>query len=381
VQKLFGPIAIFCGWLSIPIGATAGLLTSQFFGLGRVEGTNPPMDVYFVSGIAVFWVYTLAAIVSAVPLVRATVARDPRRSLQLTAAVMWIVGASMLASQLGRAFGLPVLVGGACLWFGAETVYQGAASIGLNGALPIAPPTIGASGDQPAGEPAATDLGAVADVAPGAPSFEAESGSFRPLELDSDAFAPSNETAPSLESPEQTRGSGQPETTTRVCPWCSAAILVSGGTCPACGATLDNAANDQVSIPGLTEVPASLRKYAEDTRRGKKKQTLLQMMFSEAPIPTAIDAPDPSDAAALRPPSATVKAEMLRIEYELAVAQLASSAAGAAPVEPPLTESGAAPETAPTPEEGAPAGSGIVPRPPTESETAPAPGPEPDPRA
>jgi hypothetical protein len=105
------------------------------------------------------------------------------------------------------------------------------------------------------------------------------------------------------------------------------------------------------------------------------------MMFSEAPIPTAIDAPDPSDAAALRPPSATVKAEMLRIEYELAVAQLASSAAGAAPVEPPLTESGAAPETAPTPEEGAPAGSGIVPQPPTESETAPAPGPEPDPRA
>jgi hypothetical protein len=376
VQRFFGAAAVFCGWLSIPTGAAAGLLVSQFFGIGHVEGANPPVDVYFISGIVVFWVYASATIVSAVPLVLATVARDPRRPLQLTAAVMWIVGASMLASELGRAFGLPVLVGGVCLWFGAEMVYQGAVAIGLTEVQPIAPATIGAPGDHPGGEPVATDLGAAAD---GAPSFVAESGSFRPLELDSDASAPTNETGPSDGSPEETRGSGQPETTTTVCPWCSTAISVSGGTCPTCGATLDNAANDQVSIPGLTEVPAGLRKYAEDARRGKKKQTLLQMMFSEAPIPTAIDAPDPSDAAALRPPSATVKAEMLRIEYEFAVAQLASGV-GASPVEPGA-ESGAAPETGPRAEEGAPAASGIVPQPPSEPETAPAPEPEPDPRA
>lgn len=378
MQKLFGPIAIFCGWLSIPIGATAGLLTSQFFGLGRVDGTNPPMDVYFVSGIAVFWVYTLAAIVSAVPLVRATVARDPRRPLQLTAAVMWIVGASMVASELGRAFGLPVLVGGVCLWFGAEMVYQGAVTIGLSGAQPIAPATIGAPSDRPGEEPVATDLGAAADGAPGVASFVAESGLFRPLELDTDASAPSNETAPSDGSPEQTEASGQPQTTATVCPWCSTVISVSGGTCPACGATLDNAATDHVSIPGLTEVPAALRKYAEDARRGKKKQTLLQMMFSEAPIPTAIDAPEPSDAAALLPPSAAVKAEMLRIEYELAVAHLASGA-GAAPV--PGAESAAAPGTGPGAGDGAPAASGIGSQPPSEPESAPAPGSEPDPRA
>jgi hypothetical protein len=380
VQRLFGPIAIFCGWLSIPIGATAGLLTSQFFGIGRLEGTNPPTDVYFVSSIAVFWVYALATIVSAVPLVLLTVARDPRRPLHLTAAVMWIVGASMLASELGRAFGLPVLVGGVCLWFGAEMVYQSAVTVGPTGAQPIAPATIGAPGDLPWGEPMATDPGAAADSAPSAASVAAEGSSFGTLDLDSDVSAQSNETEPSDGSPEQTSGSGLPETTTTVCPWCSTAISVSGGTCPACGATLDNSATDQIAIPGLTEVPASLRKYAEDTRRGKKKQNLLQMMFSEAPIPTAIDAPDPSDAAALRPPSATVKAEMLRIEYELAVAQLASGA-GATPAEPPLTESGAAPGTAPTSEEGTPVASGIVPQPPSEPETAPAPGSEPDPRA
>ena len=104
----------------------------------------------------------------------------------------------------------------------------------------------------------------------------------------------------------------------RVCPWCSAAVRASDAVCPKCGATLDGAAADDMAIPGLTEVPPALRRYAENAKSGKKRQSLLKMILSDEPIPPAIDAPLPSDEDALRPPSAAVKAEMARLDLDIA---------------------------------------------------------------
>jgi hypothetical protein len=73
-----------------------------------------------------------------------------------------------------------------------------------------------------------------------------------------------------------------------------------------------------MSIPGLTEVPPALRRYAEDAKSGKKRQSLLKMILDDEPIPPAIDAPAPSDEDALRPPSAAVRAEMARFDMDIA---------------------------------------------------------------
>jgi hypothetical protein len=103
------------------------------------------------------------------------------------------------------------------------------------------------------------------------------------------------------------------------------------------------------------------------------------MIFSETPIPTAIDGPAPSDASALRPPSAAVKAEMARMDYELAVAQM-DLGAGAEPAQPPEGEY-AAPEPA---ADDAPQAESATEAAETDVEPAPVPdqaGSEPDPRA
>lgn len=108
----------------------------------------------------------------------------------------------------------------------------------------------------------------------------------------------------------------------RLCPWCSAAVRASDAVCPKCGATLDGAAADGMAIPGLTEVPSALRRYAENAKSGKKRQSLLKMILSDEPIPPAIDAPPPSDEDAMRPPSAAVRAEMARLDMGIAASAM-----------------------------------------------------------
>jgi hypothetical protein len=110
------------------------------------------------------------------------------------------------------------------------------------------------------------------------------------------------------------------------CPWCSAELPTAVATCPSCGAALTPTPTAQAGIPGLTEVPPELLRYAREARTNKKRPSLLTMIFSGPDGPTAQDTPPLGDADALRPPSAAVKAEMDRIEYENAVSALASGA-------------------------------------------------------
>jgi hypothetical protein len=95
-------------------------------------------------------------------------------------------------------------------------------------------------------------------------------------------------------------------------------------------------------------VPPELLRYAEDVRAAKKRPSILKMIFSDTDIPTVDSAPPPSDADALRPPNAAVRAEMERIDYEIAVSAVASGAdtdpfaeiepAAAATAEPSVAE-------------------------------------------
>jgi len=81
-----------------------------------------------------------------------------------------------------------------------------------------------------------------------------------------------------------------------------------------------------MSIPGLTEVPLRLQRYAEKSKL--PRTSLLSMVLGDEPIPTAIDAPPPSDAAAIRPPSPELKAEMARLDAEIAAAKASIGAEG-----------------------------------------------------
>jgi hypothetical protein len=279
VQRVFGAIAVFAGWLSIGVGAMWGLISSEFIGLTHVEGDVRPSGVYGVSGAVVLWVFTAAAIVTAVPLAAAIVAVDPRRQLRWFAQGLAIVGVALLPDELGRAFGLPLLAGAACLWIGGELIHSEA--------LALAAPPSSAQTPGPAVETTVGATSALTDKA--------------------------SEPAEGRGRSSSRRKSAGPR---RICPWCSAVVPANVSSCPSCRATLDEPAADEMSIPGLTEVPLRLQMYAEKARR--PRTSLLSMVLGSQPIPIATDAPPPSDAAAMRPPSPELKAEMARLDAEIA---------------------------------------------------------------
>jgi hypothetical protein len=353
VQRFFGAIAILGGWLSMPAGAGAGLVFSQFFGVGHIEGIGSPVDVYGISGIIVFWVFASAAVVTALPLLVAMIAPDPRRELRVMAEVMAVVGAVLLGSELGRAFGLPLLAGAACLWVAGNLLHEdylamvaasdsepeaGLVTASIETEVQDASPAPGAQpGSQPGAQP-----GSQPGSQPGAAVSEA-SGLLPP----SISAAASGGLAPAATAGGSRRGRRKHSASAeQVCQWCSTAVPARQAACPNCGATLDGSAADDVAIPGLTEVPAGLRRYAENVRAGKKLPSLLKIMFSDSPIPTAIGAPPPSDADALRPPTAAVRAEMARLDEAIAAGRMPDPFDGSEPASPPDS---APPESAPEP--------------------------------
>jgi hypothetical protein len=349
LYRFFGALAIFCGWLSIPVGAVAGLMASQFFDSGRVQGAAPPIDVYGVSVILVFWIYSCVTILTALPLLMAAVASDPRRPLRLMAAVMGILGVLLLPSELGRAFGLPIVAGGAGLWIGSGLVYRGGNAAATNGAAgsgaqPSAPTTTEvagggiaaggiAAGGIAAGDTAAREIAPM--VATGALAEPEEPTAADELATDSAAGrSGTTASAPTPAPAGNSRGGRRPAVASkavRTCPWCSTVVSATGPECANCGAALAQPAAEGVGIPGLTEVPAELRRYAENARSGKRQQSLLKMIFADSQIPTAVNAPPPSDIAALRPPSPELRAEMARFDAEIAAAAVETA-------EPPTPE-------------------------------------------
>jgi len=309
VHRIFGATAIFAGWLSLGVGAMAGMVVSEFFGLNHVEGPLPPLAVYGISGAVVLWMLVGTAIVTVVPMAMAMVADDPRRNLRIWALLMALGGVSIIPDPLGRAFGLPLLGGAAFLLIGGELVHRAAVETDpAPGSAPTATPS-----------PAPTFVPSpMASQAGGAPL-----ASVPPI-ASGPEVVPAVEAATLPPDPTPARGRGRrtsrpmPEPEERTCPWCSTAVPTTADSCPSCGAILDAPAADEVPIPGLTVVPPELQRYADRARGRKRGTSLLDMIFREESVPTDKDTPPPSDTAALQPPSRDLKAEMARLDAEIA---------------------------------------------------------------
>ncbi|MGZ6273117.1 MAG: hypothetical protein ACXWM8_02330, partial [Candidatus Limnocylindrales bacterium] len=110
-----------------------------------------------------------------------------------------------------------------------------------------------------------------------------------------------------------------PSASDRECPWCSARVPAGVSTCPACKARVDGDTSvEAVRLPGLTEVSPSLRAYAEKVRTVKPRRSLRTLLLGQPGTPAPTIVPDPSEPDALRPPNEAVRAEMARLDEEIA---------------------------------------------------------------
>ena len=326
MRQVHAAVAIFAGWASIPLGAVAGLAAMQLLGLNVVERPLPLQTVYGISAAIILWVFVAATLLTAIPLARAVIAMGPSDRVIRTAAVMAVIGVVLLPDEFGRVFGFPILAGAAAMAYGGRQMLLEAATGGATAAASTATQL---SGKNPTRIFDAVEL--VGDETPdltAAPAATIDSATSAQLEPASaastavampgarPAFPALSEAAPSR--PKATRRTGSKIEAGMTCQWCSAVVPVDSTTCPICKAPLNGPDTQSMTIPGVTEVLPELRAYAAQARGVKKRASLLKMMFSDTPVPQAIAAPPPSDAAALRPPSRELRAEMARLDAEIA---------------------------------------------------------------
>jgi hypothetical protein len=237
---------------------------------------------------------------------------------------MCATGVVLLPDDLGRAYAAALIPGAALFAVGGWWVHQ-AGAIGAEADSRVrtdteaTEPAAGPAPDPP--DPAqAAGLSSAADPAvsaavPGKPSTR------RPMRA-----APKSRAAADAE-----------------CPWCSARIAAGAERCPSCGAALTSPTESTAdAIPGVTAVAPELRAYQERVAHQKKRPGLLSMILSQPDDQIFASSGERVDPGVLRPPSAEVRAEMERLDREIAAGTI-------------VGEGAVAPETAAVPEAGPPA--------------------------
>ncbi|HEX7612986.1 MAG TPA: hypothetical protein VF371_09435 [Candidatus Limnocylindrales bacterium] len=363
MRRVHAAIAIFAGWASIPLGAVAGFAASQFLGLNVVEGPMPPANVYGISAAVVLLVFVAAALFTAIPLTTAVFAVSARRSVYATASVMAVIGVALLPDELGRAFGFPILVGAAAIAYGGRLLLLEAAANGANAAAGTA---AGRSGPTPtwifdtielAGDETSDPMAGPVAALDSATSDQLEPAiAYSPVSAPAGARSEFPVLVPAVPGRRKpTRKEVSKTVAEMSCEWCSALVPAGATSCPTCKVPLGASDTQSVTIPGVTAISPELLAYAARARSGKKRPSLLKTMFSDTPVPQAIDAPPPSDAAALRPPSRELRAEMARLDADIAAGHVdpggehAADAAAQPPEAPPEATPEAPPEAPPEP--------------------------------
>jgi hypothetical protein len=313
MQRIFGALAIFGGWLSIPLGAAFLLIATQGLGLYYTEGPLPPAAVYGLPDSIILWLIVVVAVLGLIPAAMAMIAADPSRKVNYAAAAMAVLGIILLGDELGRMVSLALLPGAALLAVGAHWLHQASAIEQPQAASVPSPDTAEAS--DLARAAAAPETGLAGEPrAVAAPAVAAP------------AVVPPVPTAPELASGRSSKGSrgksaraaAAPEVE---CPWCSARIAQGSERCPSCGAGLiDKAVEREFPIAGVTAVAPELVAYAEKAAQQKKKPGLLSTILDQS-ADLIFDIPAGLDQTVIGPPSAEVRAEMERLDREIAAAR------------------------------------------------------------
>ena len=311
MQRVFGALAAFAGWISILVSAAAGLLASEMLGLDHTEGALPPSAVYGVPEVVVLWILLGTALLALVPIGAAMVSDKPGPSLSVAAILMAAAGMALLPDDLGRVHGLIFLAGAGAF---AAAAYLRAESTAARAAR--------AAGEDetPAEAPQAVAPEAPAPVTGAPPTPAAAKASARAR-----------------------RGA------THICPWCSGTYRAGAATCGSCGAAL--VARPELSeeaIPGVTVVSPELLDHRTPHPIKKPRASLLSMMMGGKDDrildPAASPAVD-GDVDAFRPPSDEVRLEMARLEREIAAGAAAHELAlKGTPAELPAEESAGPPD-------------------------------------
>jgi len=302
MQRVFGALAAFGGWVCLLASAAAGLLATESLGLGHTEGSLPRSSVYGIPEVVVLWVVFGFALLALIPVGAAMLMERPSALLFLTAAAMAAAGLALLPDELGRIHSLTILPGAAAFAAGGYLMMQ--TEPAETGTEAVASSPAGEDGNVGA-EPAAPETHA-------APSPAA-------------AASPSRSVGQASARPRARRGS------THTCPWCSAEYRGKAAACPACGAALEESPGvAEEAIPGVTVVSPRLREYEYAAAHPAKKRrpSLLSMMMGgsderlvDPAVPTAFDG---ATDDAYRPPSSELRQEMARIEFEIAAAHEAA---------------------------------------------------------
>ena len=344
MQRVFGALAIFGGWLCILLSAFFGLIASQFLGLNPVEGDLPPSGIYGVPAVTLMWVALGTAVLTAVPAAAAMIAADPSRRLYIAAGVMGVVGLALLPEELGRAYAVALIPGAVLLAAGGWLTHQ-AGAIGTatgaqiqarvgptkqaeqaaESAAPAAPAAETADAAETTETAAAaarlgTDTaGAAVETAGAASGMAADPSSPAQVSASSSGTETSSPMPGKRANRRPAKTVAKAQTETIECPWCSASVTAPVERCPSCGAALISPPESlAAAIPGITAVKPELRDYAASVAARKKRPSLLSLVLSDPENRLFAGPVEPIDSGALRPPSAEVKAEMDRLDREIA---------------------------------------------------------------
>jgi hypothetical protein len=343
LRRTLGATAIFVGWLCLPLSALSGLVAFHDMGAENTQEFLAPPTVFGFAGDLLMWLIAAAALLALVPAFVAVFSRDPSRPLYVAGTVVGGLGMVLLIDNLGRAYGALLVLSGASFATGGWLI-EGAQSQAvpwevaavwayLEGRREAKSARALASGPTVA-------LGVDEDLAPAyelgpdplpEPQLEAQPEAPAPRAAEQAAEPPATQrvqldavrhatpTAAVVESPGTSPGSfGR-----TICTWCSADIPADATTCPECQATLDPVpAIDGSAISGLTQVSPELLAYSAEIQKKRKRKSLLRRVLGmDASVKPSESVPvsvDGSSEGALRPPTPEVRAEMVRIDLEIA---------------------------------------------------------------
>jgi hypothetical protein len=306
MQRVFGALAAFGGWVCLLASGAAGLLATESLGLSHTEGSLPRSSVYGIPEVVVLWILLGVALLALIPVGAAMAMERPSGLLFLTGAAMAAVGLALLPDELGRVHSL--------------TILPGAAAFAASGYLLMQAEPDQTRAEASAGSPGGEDLDPAA--MPPSPQTHASPGPAA-------AAAPAAVAAPASTGQTSTRPRGR-RGSPHACPWCSAEYRGKAAACPACGAALEEPPGvAEEAIPGVTVVSPRLREYEYRAAHPAKKRraSLLSMMMGgddDRLVDPAVATAFEGATDAYRPPSDELRQEMDRIQLEIAAAHEAA---------------------------------------------------------